>query len=814
MKKINAFLMAGILFLSILVIIPSCKKEIYTDEDALTAMKEALKYKNDLAKELATLQLTNQLQVLGLQSQLSIKEMLASDSLSRIGSKTTVSVQVQDVTGSTTGMSGFSVTVNQNGVAKTLTTDANGLVVFPDFVMGTASIIVTKTGFARAAGIMNVYGADYYKETTQQAVIVPVFPTEASTAKIGGTLMAQLDMTTPELEVVQDGIISLNFDDVRDMLYNPNSTGLNAYYGLVGIVYDGGFMQTVKTGADGKYEFKIPKTKQGIEYDFTVSTIKKDQKLLYGDYPNKRDSIALGTMKTWFGYYAGSSLPVYDTKYFTYEYNYGSQQLFAGVNLTIDAPTGGQTPVAPATINWVHMDSTLVTWNYTKFTYNNGANEYTNITQAPVFVYTPGSSSKVSVVTPTAGTVNITNGKINSLYMTNGGVYKEYGRKFGVNGNIAPTQATNPVFKFLEQLSSEDQPNWGTKITYQTAIAVASVALNSNGKVAILFDMTSAGRKGAGYTTIPNVIVKFNTPNTIDTIINQSSLKVNLLTGGSLSIDPIVLSKYTSTTGFTTPAVTISTSKYNGNWQLHGSYTPVATTASYTYKVELLNGFKISDGGLGYTAAPKVRIQNYARKQGTTGSYVLQTIAEAATTLDAQGRIISVSDPVMIDNFEIQNSYSFPGYYPTYSYSVSVPVIVSGKAQAYARAFVDQFGTITNVLLYNEDEPDYEWFTNAYSGSEYFSGKGYVSTPKIKVTPVGKTSVAIPAVLQAVVNSAGRISNIIIVNGGKGYDVKVDPKAIDNPGTYNRYIYTNGVSDIQYDINLGSGYRGDPSDIF
>jgi len=130
MKKINVFLLAGILFLAILVLIPSCKKEIYTDADALAAMKEGLKYKNDLAKELATLELTNQLQLEGLRSQLSIKEMLAADSLNRIGAKTTVSVQVMDVTGTTANMSGFSVTVNQSGNATTLTTDANGLVVF------------------------------------------------------------------------------------------------------------------------------------------------------------------------------------------------------------------------------------------------------------------------------------------------------------------------------------------------------------------------------------------------------------------------------------------------------------------------------------------------------------------------------------------------------------------------------------------------------------------------------------------------------------------------------------------------------------
>ena len=152
-----------------------------------------------------------------------------------------------------------------------------------------------------------------------------------------------------------------------------------------------------------------------------------------------------------------------------------------------------------------------------------------------------------------------------------------------------------------------------------------------------------------------------------------------------------------------------------------------------------------------------------------------------------------------------------PGYVPSSAYQVTVPVNVAGTVQAYARATVDQYGTIYSVMLYNEDLTT--WLTNA-NGGNYVSGKGYVSTPKIMVTPVGKTSVAIPAVLQAVVNSAGRISNIIIVNGGNGYDVKNDPNAILVPNYLNSNISTNGVSDIQYDINLGCGYRGDPINIF
>ena len=811
MKKINVFLLAGILFLAILVLIPSCKKEIYTDADALAAMKEGLKYKNDLAKELATLDLTNQLQLEGLKSQLSIKEMLASDSLNRIGAKTTVSVQVMDVTGTTSDMSGFSVTVNQNGAAKTLTTDANGLVVFPDFVTGTASIVVIKTGFARASGIMfiNNYGND--KETSQQAVMVPVFPTDAATAKISGTLQAQLDMTTSEPEVVQNGIVSLNFYDIQEILSNPNSTGLSSYYGLIGIVYDGGFMQTVKTGADGKYEFKIPKTKNNIDYQLAVSTIQKEQKLLFGDYPDLLDSIRVDTMKAWFGYYAGSNQPVYDTKYFTFNYNYGNVQQFAGVNINIDAPAGGQTPTATATINWAHNDSTVVTWSFTKFANNNP--EYTNITQAPVFVYTPFDKNKVTVVTPTAGTVNITNGKLISLYMTNGGVYKEYGRKFEPTGNIYPTQASSPVFKFFEELAAEDIHGVVTgDTTYQTAKAIASVILH-NGKVKIAFNMkTAGGRKGVGYTAVPNVEFKFTTPNTTDTLLTQNNLNVKL-TGGGISIDTLILAKYTTTaqiTGIVNPI--ISTSKYNGTWQLEGYYAPLVTSPSITYKVDLLNGFKIADGGLGYKTAPKVRIENNAMKQGTNGAWVMQTIAEATTTIDAQGRIISVADPVMIDNFMIQYTWSGgPGYVPSSAYQVTVPVNVAGTVQAYARATVDQYGTIYSVMLYNEDLTT--WLTNA-NGGNYVSGKGYVSTPKIMVTPVGKTSVAIPAVLQAVVNSAGRISNIIIVNGGKGYDVKNDPNAILVPNYLNSNISTNGVSDIQYDINLGCGYRGDPINIF
>jgi hypothetical protein len=229
-----------------------------------------------------------------------------------------------------------------------------------------------------------------------------------------------------------------------------------------------------------------------------------------------------------------------------------------------------------------------------------------------------------------------------------------------------------------------------------------------------------------------------------------------------------------------------------------------------TYKVDLLNGLKIADGGLGYKTAPKIRIQNYASKQGTTNSWTKQTIAEAATTIDASGRIINVADPVMVDNFKIQENGSGTFLYQN---EVTVPTDVNGLAQARARATVDAYGTITSVLLYNESPNYEEWLTTAYGGN-YVSGQGYVTIPKITVNPVGKTSVTKPAVLQAVVNGNGRISNIIIVDGGKGYDVRNHPNALQYPGGLNDYLETNGSSDFVYDINLGSGWHGDPNDIF
>lgn len=836
MKKVNLFLLAGIFSLAILVLIPSsCKKEIYTDADALAAMKEGLKYKNDLEKEMATLQLTSQLQLEGLRSQLSLKIMLASDSLQRVGAKTTVSIQVKDVTGNTTDLSGFSVTVNQDGKATTNSTDANGLVVFPNLVTGSSSIVVAKTGFARASGIMNVSDR-YNRITNQQAVLVPVFPTTSAKAKIRGTLKAQLDLTTEALEVVQDGTVSLNFNNVMDILANPNST-LDPSVGLVGVVFDGGFMQTVKTGADGKYEFTVPQTINPIDYRFAVSTIQKQQKLLFGDYPYKLDPIMLDNMLTWFGYYQGSPEPVWDN--IGYYYNNGNLTSFAGLNIKIDAPAGGQTPTAAAVINWAHNDSTVVTWNFTTFAFGNGSSEFTNITQNPVFTFKP-DLSRVKVITPAAGVINITNGKVISLNMTNGGVYKEYGRYFGSNGNIAPTQATGTTFRFFEQLSIDNALVNGKikgDTTYQTALGYTRPFVKNQGKVKIPFilnaKVVSWTRKGVGYTAVPNVEYKLriHTPGGTGTetgngvsgdstyTFTQNDLKVNLLAGGGLSIDTLVAG-----TGklpalkainqiYTSWAPIISTYKQDGAWGIYYASNYVSATPTNTYIVELLNGFKIADGGLGYTTAPKVRVQNYAKKQGTTGSYVIQTIAEATTTIDAQGRIISVAYPVMTDNYMIQCFYNNPGYYPSLPYSVSVPAVATGLAQAYARAIVDQYGTITSIVLYNEDNISSEWFSNN-NWNTYFSGKGYLATPKVTVTPVGKTSVATPALLQAVVNNAGRVSNIIIVDGGKGYDVKNDSKAIKFPEYLKSYIFTNGSSDIVYDIDLGSGYHGKPIDIF
>lgn len=811
MKKRFAFILAGTLFLAISVLMPSCKEEIYTDEEALAAMKEGLKYKNDLAKELLDLQLTNQMQIMNLQAQISQREMRFSDSLNRIGGKTSLNVQVTDVTGVTTDMSGFNVTVNQNGTAVTLQTNVNGLVVFPEFLQGSASVIVTKTGFVRTTGLMSIWG-DY--ENNQQTVFVPVFPTDAATAKIEGTLRAHLDLLKEDPDVVEGAIVSLNFDYIWDILNNPNST-IDEDYGLDGVIFDGGFMQSVVTGADGKYEFKIPKTKNPIYYVLNVATIQKPQRLLFGGYPKMLDTIMVDTMNTWFGYYPTSSTPIYDDDYTGYYYDYGTWTSFSGVNISIDAPTGGQTPTAAADIDWVHNDSTLVTWSFTKFVYGNGSNEFINITQAPIFVFSPTPSDEVTVVTPTVGVVDITGGKLNSLYMTNGGLYKEWGRN---TGWITPRTFANPEFKFFEQLSDEDVNGVvAGDTTYQTALATTGTAVLVQGKVKIPITID---RKGVGYTAKPNFEVKvwLNTPPeayTGDSVytFTQADVNLTLLAGGGIKVDtlvlPAVFKAVNQVANWTDPI--ISTSKYNSTWQTEINYWTVTATASNTYKVDLLNGLKIKDGGLGYTTAPSVRIENYAKKQGTENSYTLQTVATAATTIDAEGRIISIAAPVMTDNLVIQPTGTtfardMINSYPQY---ISVPADVQGKVQAYARAFVDMYGTITGVVLHNEDNGDYPWLSTSYGN--HLSGKGYISTPMVKVTPAGKTSVAKNAVLKAVVNTNGRISGIIVEDGGKGYDVE---NYMFYPDYLNRWIYTNGDSDAQYDIDMGSGYRGDIIDVW
>lgn len=803
MKKNFLVLTAGTILVAVMVLVSSCRKEVYTDEDALEAMKEAIKYKNDLEKELMALQLTNQLQLEGLRSQLSIKEMRAADSLERVGTKVTVSIQVQDVTGNTTDMSGFNVTTNQGGTAKTLITDTNGFVVFPDCISGTASFVVSKTGFVRASGIL-VLGDTWYDLSSQQAIIIPVFPTNTATAKISGVLNAQLDLLTEAPEAVKDGIVSLSFDDIWDMFNNPNSTMDDIdEFGLAGLTYDGGFMQTVRTGADGKYEFLIPKTKSTVEYDLIVSTIQRKQRLLYAGYPAETDSTKLDSLPVYFGYQS-NYYPLHDYVGSEYNYdNYGSA--FAGVNIKIDAPTGGQVPTSPATISWVHNDSTVVTWSFTKFSFGDGSDEFTNITQTPIFSFSP-NLSKVSVVTPAAGAINIVNGKAVSLYMTNGGQYKEFGR-FWTDGIVSPSQATSPKFKFFEQLAI-DNPS-----TYKTAIADASIILDG-GRVKVTFKMDDDGvtRPGKGYTAVPNVRFRLRTPNTTDSVLTNANLKINLLAGGGLSIDPIVLDDwYTSTTGFLVVEEPVF-GTYKRNGTIAGGNYYITATQTSTFKVDLLNGFKITDGGLGYANAPKVRVQNYARKQGTTGGYVMQTIAEAPTVLDGSGRIIAVGDPVMIDNFEIEPWWTGSHYIFDNANTVSLPVNVDGLAQAYARALVNEYGTITSVLLYNETDGYQDFFSKSYG--YYYSGRGYVTIPNVKVYPVGKTSVAKPAQLRAVVNPEGRISDIIIVDGGKGYDVKNDLTATEYPDYLNSTITTNGSSDFIYNINMGSGYHGDPNDIF
>ena len=193
------------------------------------------------------------------------------------------SVQVVDASnnsftnGRTTGagaIAGAVVTVTQEGVSDSSTTDASGFAFFPKLYAGTASVSVIVTDFTDANMIVNIPSNG---NVGQISTMVPVFATTgASTATIQGKVTIETDLTNLTREFATNVNISAGID-VTD--WNFQYAYLNSNYntgGILSISYSD-LTSTATVDASGNYSITIPATSAGLPVYMRYPDVVADQ---------------------------------------------------------------------------------------------------------------------------------------------------------------------------------------------------------------------------------------------------------------------------------------------------------------------------------------------------------------------------------------------------------------------------------------------------------------------------------------------------------------------------------------------------------
>jgi hypothetical protein len=156
------------------------------------------------------------------------------------------------------GISGASVTVIKDGDNKIEETNDLGVALFKDVkIGGNIPVKVEKDGYTPVQTMADI-DVDNYRQGNY-TIDLPMLSLDSNTATIKGRLTIQTDLTNDSLEVPPEG-----------------ST-------IKGYVDMGGYIQPVElvtsSDADGKFEFIVPTTNQGIDFDIKYPTLTLDQKI-------------------------------------------------------------------------------------------------------------------------------------------------------------------------------------------------------------------------------------------------------------------------------------------------------------------------------------------------------------------------------------------------------------------------------------------------------------------------------------------------------------------------------------------------------
>ena len=274
------------------LIFASCKSD-FTEKDLIALEKE--KEKQKLDAELALEREKNR-------HAIALEEK--RDQLARRGGIIAYSVLVFPAENASfnagrtqAALDGFAVTVSQNGMSTTTTTNASGVASFGDLRAGRAVVSVTKSGYTSAgvevdltpASSLNP-GNDNSKITRSAGTRIPLFATSgASTARITGIIEGEIDLTNDDREPLSGVTVTAKIDVsgqtftkryIRPKLLSSatsttagaSTADSNAYSAgrIITITYDDA-IQATTTGTTGQYTLEVPSSADGLPIVIDVS---------------------------------------------------------------------------------------------------------------------------------------------------------------------------------------------------------------------------------------------------------------------------------------------------------------------------------------------------------------------------------------------------------------------------------------------------------------------------------------------------------------------------------------------------------------
>lgn len=342
----------------------------------------------------------------------------------------------------------------------------------------------------------------------------------------------------------------------------------------------------------------------------------------------------------------------------------------------------------------------------------------------------------------------------------------------------------------ISSLSITSPGNDFTSVPTVTIVGDNSFAATAVAEIKYLVENIVVTNQGSGYTAAPTISFAGDGVNAAATATIGDSYVASIVLGNTGS--GYTAAPYVEITGGGTPddnaiiATVLTGDKVTGFTitQPGKGYSSAPTLTIKTFKTVAsasanfnsgsVAAISVTNPGLGYSNAPIVEFVS------TSG-----TGAAATAVLDGQGRIKEIN---------VTNAGS--GYVTAPTVNLVVPI---STATAKGHVVVDSQGIVTGVVV---DD----------------GGDGYIVAPVVTITPsipgMGTGATAIARI------SGGKVSSVVITNGGSGYKGKNSPGNFfpDNPATTGGfgYMYSQpgGASldlksgtPIINDIYLGTGLR-------